>query len=356
MGSLTALRRDGTATVVLVYAFLAALLLALLTILDLVFTLHAYPGGLLVLFPLAFLFLLLQWYLGPAAVRRSLGDKIPVNPKTNPWLHGVVEETVRQAAVPMPQVWVVEDPNPNAFVFGRSLASSELVVTRGLLETLNQDEIRAVIAHEVGHLRHRDVILMTWVSAVPLLSYLVARVGFEVLRASGKGRSSKGKGQVLLVAFLIAAVSYTIYLVSQLLVRYLSRTREYYADAYSAAATRDPHLLASALTKISFGLSLVRNRAEPTGLRAFYIGDPVKAANDYHNLREKMAKYDIDRDGQLDRFELDKAVKDERRFSWGRANHLFATHPSTYDRILMLEEFEEEIVKGNLPANIYAFI
>jgi len=151
-------------------------------------------------------------------------------------------------------------------------------------------------------------------------------------------------------------MSYAVYLVTQLLVLYLSRTRESYADAYSGAATRDPHLLASALTKIAYGLSLARRDSEPSGLRAFMIGDPVHAADDYRLLRERMAKYDIDRDGQLDGYELQKAMEQERRSSWRRANELFSTHPPTYARILMLEQLEEEIKKGGLPANVYEFV
>jgi heat shock protein HtpX len=234
---------------------------------------------------------------------------------------------------------------------------SELVVTRGLLEKLNADEVRAVLAHEIGHLRHRDMIVMTWLSAVPLLAYILARGGFEVLRATGRGGgSSKGKGQIFLIAFVVAALSYCVYLVTQLLVLYLSRTREYYADAYSAAATKDPHLLASALTKISYGLSLARKDSEPSGLRAFFIGDPVKAHRDYGMLRERMTRYDLDRDGQIDAYELEKALEQERRDSWRHANELFATHPPIYKRILALESFEEEMKRSGLPANIYEFV
>jgi heat shock protein HtpX len=280
-----------------------------------------------------------------------------VTSESNPWLHATVRELAAQAGVPNPRIWASRDPGPNAFVFGRTLGSAELVVTAGLLNDLNRDEIRAVLAHEIGHLRHRDVIIMTFASSVPLLAYILARGGFEILRGSSRVRSrGKGAGQAVLIAILVAILSYAVYLVTQLLVLHLSRTREYYADAYSAAATRDPHLLASALTKISFGLSLARRDSEPSGLRAFYIGDPVKAAQDYGTLRERMARYDIDRDGQIDAYELQKALETERRNPWSRANELFATHPPTFKRILMLEQLEEEILRGGLPENVYRFV
>src|SRR5207249_5469425 len=132
----------------------------------------------------------------------------------------------------------------------------------------------------------RDVVIMTWVSAVPLLAYILARVGFEFLRSSRRVRG-KGAGQAILIAVLVAIVSYLVYLVTQLLVLYLSRTREYYADAYSAAATRDPHLLASALTKISYGLSLASEDSEPSGLRAFKIDTADKTSEAYDERSNK---------------------------------------------------------------------
>jgi heat shock protein HtpX len=355
VGSLNALRRSSAVTVGLVFALLALFLLAVLVIVDYVVQASAFPNGLVLVVGLALFFILIQWAIAPAIVRWAIRDRRPITPQSNAWLHKTVVETARQAGVPVPKIWESGEGQPNAFVFGRTVRSSELVVTRGLLEHLNQDEIRAVLAHEIGHLRHRDVIIMTLVSAVPLLAYIVARAGFETMRSGVRVRG-KGGGQAVLILIVSAIVSYAVYLVTQLLVRHLSRTREYYADAYSGAATRDPHLLASALTKISYGLSLARRDPAPTGLRAFMIGDPVRAASDYEVLRHKMTAYDLDRDGQLDAHELQKAIDTERRNPWRRANELFGTHPPTYKRILMLEEMDEELKKGGLPPNIYEFV
>jgi len=355
MGSLRALRTGSLATVVLVFGFLSFLLLFILVVVDFVLATRAFPSALWIVAGLALLFLLIQWLLSPWIVRWAIGPRQQMTRETNPWLYDTLEALTQQAGVPMPRTWLSRDASPNAFVFGRTVRSSELVVTAGLLERLNQGEIRGVLAHEIGHLRHRDVIIMTWVSAVPLLAYILARGGFELLRGAGRSRG-KNQGQAILVAVAVAILSYAVYLVTQLLVLYLSRTREYYADAYSAAATRDPHPLASALTKISYGLSLARRGSEPSGLRAFFIGDPVKAKDDYAVLADRMRRYDIDRDGQIDAYELQKALEDERRNPWRRANELFSTHPPTYKRILMLEQIEEEIKRGALPANVYQYV
>jgi heat shock protein HtpX len=197
---------------------------------------------------------------------------------------------------------------------------------------------------------------MTVLSAVPLLAYIVARGCFEFLRHGARGGNGKGKGQAILIAIVVALLAYLVYLLTQMLVLHLSRTRELYADAYSGAATRDPHQLASALTKISYGLSLAPRDSQPTGLRAFMIGDPVKAASDYENLQAKMSRYDRDQDGQLDTHELEEAFEGESSGPWRRANELFSTHPPTYARILMLELLEEELATGNLPANVYEYV
>jgi heat shock protein HtpX len=356
MGSLGALRRGSALTVVLVYAVLALLLLIILMIVDVVFQMNAFPGAFLIVVGLALLFMLIQWAISPAIVRWAIRSRTEVTPESNPWLWQTVQELARQANIPPPRhIWVSATPDPNAFVFGRTVGSAELVVTQPLLETLNQEEIHAVLAHEVGHLRHRDVTIMTWVSAVPLVAYILARGGFELLRGSRNVRG-KNAGQAIAVAVFVAILSYAVYLVTQLLVLYLSRTRESYADAYSGAATKDPHLLASALTKITYGLSLARPDAEPSGLRAFFIGDPVKAREDYDDLRQRMAQYDLNRDGQIDQYELQKALEVERKSHWRRANELFATHPPTIKRILMLEEMEQEIKQGGVPADIYKFV
>ncbi len=358
MGSLGALRRGSDLTIFLVFGILALLLLLIVGIVDFFVSSIDPLLGFIAVLVLTVLFLLIQWAISPAIVRWAAKARQEVTPQSNPWLYRTVQELCAQANVPMVRhLWVSGVSDPNAFVFGRTIGSAEMVVNRPLLEQLNQDEVRAVLAHEVGHLRHRDVTIMTWASAVPLVAYVIARGGLELLRASGRARG-KGAGQAVLIGIVVAIFSYAVYLVTQLLVLYLSRTRESYADAYSGAATKDPHLLASALTKITYGLSLSREDSEPTGLRAFCIGDPVKAREDYEDMRQRMQQYDLNHDGQIDQYELQKALEAEKKSHWRRANELFATHPPTIKRILMLEEMEHEIDQGGgqLPTNIYKFV
>src|SRR5206468_1018993 len=254
VGSLSALRRGSLLTVILLFTLLSLLLLVILAIADYALQTNAFPGAFAIVVGLAVLFIFFQLLISPAIVRWAIRDRRPITAESNPWVYQTVVELARQAGVPTPKIWESGDASPNAFVFGRTISSAELVITQGLLERLNQDEIRAVLAHEIGHLRHRDVIIMTLMSAVPLIAYVIARLGFEALRGNVRVRG-KGSGQAYLIIIASAIVSYAVYLVAQLLVLYLSRTREYYADAYSGAATRDPHLLASALTKIAYEIA-----------------------------------------------------------------------------------------------------
>jgi len=355
MGSLGKLRRGSEATVILLLTLFSLFLLGIVALIDYFLEVEFFPFGLIVLILVCAGFILLQWLVSPAIVRWAAHIKYYIKRQDNPWLYDTVQSLASKAQVPMPKVAVINDPTPNAFVFGRTINSAELVVHIGLLERLNKQEVEGVIAHEIGHLRHRDVITMTLVSAIPIVAYILARGGLEMVRATSGGRSSKDKGGAVAAALAVALISYFVYFITQMLVLHLSRTREYYADSYSAAATGNPRYLRSALVKIAYGLSLSRVEKEPSGLRAFFIGDPVKANEDAALLKERMAEYDLNKDGEIDEYELRKAMEHEAKSHWTKANELFSTHPPTYKRILMLEELEEEFNKGRLPKNIYQY-
>lgn len=331
------------------------LLLGIVATVDYFMDFDFFPWGLIVLVLISLAFILLQWLISPAIVRWAARIEYYVTREYNPWLYDTVADLAKKAQVPMPRIGVASDATPNAFVFGRTLRSSELIVHRGLLERLNKQEIEGVLAHEIGHLRHRDVITMTIVSVIPIIAYILARGAMEAVRASGRGSGSKGKGQAVAAGVAVAIISYCVYYITQLLVLHLSRTREYYADSYSAAATGNPRYLRSALVKIAYGLSLTPAQKEPSGLRAFFIGDPVKAGEDSAELKAKLSEYDLNRDGEIDEHELQRAMEREAKSHWTKANELFSTHPPTYKRILMLEQLEEEFNKGRLPANIYQY-
>ncbi len=292
-------------------------------------------------FILAGLFILLQFIIGPYIVQISTGLRY-LGKGENPWLEETVKELCDKAKMPLPKIAIVNDPTPNAFTFGYTSKGATLAVHKGLLEKLSREEIEAVIGHELGHIKHRDAFVITAISALPLLAYLIARTTFSFRRISDNRR---GRGGGALALFLLAILSYTIYIVGQLFVYGFSRMREHYADVYSAILTRNPRSLIGALARISYGLALAPK--ERAAVRAFYISDPIYASKEVKEILEKEEVYDLNRNGVLDEKELEIAMEKEAESTWVKVNSMFSTHPPTYKRIMLLKQIEKELSTGN---------
>jgi len=183
---------------------------------------------------------------------------VPVTHDDYPQLYNVVEEMAIAAGVPVPKVYIIPDPAPNAFATGRTPKTASVAVTAGLLGRLNRDELQGVIAHEMSHILHRDILFVTlagiMLGSVILLSQVFLRSTFYGSLGSRRRYSSgsRGSGQaaaIMLIIALVAAILAPI--MTQLLYFALSRRREYLADAGSARLTRYPEGLASALEKIA---------------------------------------------------------------------------------------------------------
>lgn len=299
------------------------------------------------------LFILFQYLIGPAIVESSTRLRY-LEAGENPWLESTVKELADKSGIPMPRLAIVPDDTPNAFVFGRTAKSATLAVHEGLLKKLNSDEVRGVIGHELGHIKHKDYVVMTILSALPLLAYIIARGTWEAARYAGSSRK-KEEGSIKAAFFAVAIISYIVYVISLFCVMRLSRLREHYADAYSAYVTGSPRSLQSALAKITYGLSL--SPKPPSGARAFYIGDPAMAKQEVQVIMEKKQEYDLDKDGVLDERELELAMEKEAKSAWVRINTWFATHPPTFKRILLLREIEMEMESGRYSSDrVYAHI
>jgi heat shock protein HtpX len=207
-------------------------------------------------------------WLVMTAVSLSSGDQIllasskavPVTPEVHPMLFNIVEEMTIAANMPkMPKVYIINDPAPNAFATGRSPETASVAVTAGLLTKLNRDELQGVIAHEISHIIHRDILFVTlagvMLGSIVLLSQIFLRgMFYSSLGSRRRYSSSRGEGggqaQALM---LIVAIVFAILapILTQLLYFALSRKREYLADAGGARLTRYPEGLASALEKIA---------------------------------------------------------------------------------------------------------
>jgi heat shock protein HtpX len=192
----------------------------------------------------------------------------------------VVDEMSIAAGLPRPRIYVIPDPDPNAFATGRDPEHASIAVTKGLLDAVNRDELQAVVAHELSHVRNLDIRLMTVIAAMVGAAALIADWTGRGLRMGGGGssrgrsREKGGGGALVLVMFalwLLAVVLAPV--IGQALAMMVSRKREYLADASGAELTRNPLALASALRKID-------EAAEPTasvkrGTANLCIADPL---------------------------------------------------------------------------------
>jgi len=221
-------------------------------------------AGAIVLF--ALMLLILQYFTADKIALATLGVK-EVTPEQQPELHAIVDHLCIQADIPKPKVCVMEHRMPNAFAMGRSQKATSITATTGLLELLDHNELEAVIAHEVTHIVNRDVMVMTLASFFATLASMIMQFSFFFGGGYGRNREQE---QSLAIVMLVSVL---VYAISFLLLRALSRYREFAADRGSAVLTGRPSALAAALIKISGTIERVPQedlrRAE--GMSAFFI-------------------------------------------------------------------------------------
>jgi heat shock protein HtpX len=357
MASLSQLKGTMLATILITLIIFVAFITVVSFFFSLATRLALSPAATLIgAFVLALFFMLIQFLISPHIVAATTRLRY-LNPGENPWLEGVVGKLATAAGVKQPRLAIVPDPTPNAFVFGNSTNNMTLAVNEGLLRQLNEDEVQGVIGHELGHIRHKDSIVMTFLSAIPLIAYVIVQMTFRVgvyTTVGGRGRrDDQGGGAALILAAGVIAL--IVYFVSQLLVMRLSRLREHFADAFSAYLTGSPRSLESALTRITYGLSL--SPQESHGARALYISDPALAKQEVQDILENKNRYDLDHNGVLDEHELELAMQQEAKSKWSSVNEAFSTHPPTYKRLLLLKQIDQEISsRGVQTNNIYGRI
>jgi heat shock protein HtpX len=206
---------------------------------------------------------------------------VEVTPQQAPELHGVVDRLCALADMPKPRVAIANTDLPNAFATGRNADHAVLCVTTGLMRRLNRDELEGVIAHEMSHVAHKDVQVMTIASFLAIIAALLIRVAFygELFGGGGGGRGrNSGGGSAAIFMFALMAVSIVVYAVSFLLIRVLSRYRELAADRSGALLTGQPSALKSALIKVTGDMSRIPTKdlrtAEP--LNAFFFAPAMK--------------------------------------------------------------------------------
>ena len=266
----------------------------------------------------------IQYLVGPKMVETMMHVHY-VSEQEAPNLHAMVEDLAMKAGIKKPKVGVAEINVPNAFAFGRSKGDARICVTRGILKLLDKEELEAVLGHEMSHVRHSDMAVMTLISVVPLICYYI------FISTLFSGRNNNGGGAIVGIAALGA------YLVGQLLVLFVSRSREYYADQGSIELGGKPHKLASALYKLVYG-SATANKdevKEVEGLKAFFVNDISDAGNEINDLQQ----LDVNMDGVISEEELSRLRYSDTRISTGQSiMELLSTHPNMVKRVKRLSE------------------
>ena len=281
-------------------------------------------GGPLIYGIFVVVWVLFQYLIGPKMVESTMRVRY-VSEAEAPKLHQMVEDLAAKAGIKKPRIGISETNVPNAFAFGKSKGDGRICVTRGILNLLNENELKAVLGHEMSHINHSDMIVMTLISVVPLICYWIF---ISTLFSSG----DRDNGTAIIgIGALVA------YFIGNLLVLFISRVREYYADEGSVELGNQPNHLASALYKLVYGSARVNKKElkEVEGLKAFFVNDISDAGNEIDDLRS----LDLDMDGSISESELEQLKYTKTRVGSGaKIMELFSTHPNMVKRVKRLAE------------------
>jgi heat shock protein HtpX len=291
----------------------------------------ALAGVNLMLLPfLVVIFNIIQWLIAPYLIDAMYRVK-EVKASEDPALHEIVERLSKKSRIKKPRLMKAKMPIPNAFAYGSPIAGSRVAVTTGLLETLETEEVEAVIGHELGHLKHRDVQVMMFVSILPAIFYFI---GYSLLLSSMfSRRDSRDSGG----AAVIGIISIFIYWILTLFTLYLSRIREYFADRHSASIVEDgPRKLSEGLAKIVNSTNRVkRSRRDTNGsnsFKALFISDPDRSELDSAALSH------LGR-GMGDRKLVEEVLR-RKVTTFDRVMEVFSTHPNIVKRLRALKELD----------------
>lgn len=298
-----------------------------LSTLVLAIILSLFQVGLIYIGILVIAFNILQWLISPYIIDALYRVK-EIPESENPKLHEIVNNLSRKSGIKKPKLMLAHIPVPNAFAYGSPITGNRVAVTNGLLKTLNDDEVEAVIGHELGHLKHRDVQVMMLVSLLPALFYYI---GYSLMMSSMYSRRrEEGSGTALLGMGLVAFSMFLTYVC----VSFLSRVREYYADRHSATIVEGgARKLSLSLAKIVNATKNMRKtRKEVQRLNAFkalFITDPDRAEAESITLSTMANSSDQ---------KLVQEILSQKLTTLDRISEIFSTHPNIVKRLRALQE------------------
>ncbi len=299
---------------------------------TLVFTVIMSLAGVFDLLTLALVvvsFNIIQWFISPYLVGAIYRVR-ELAKDENPQLHELVEGLSEKSKISKPKLMLAQIPIPNAFAYGSPLTGNRIAVTKGLLESLNEKEVEAVIGHELGHLKHRDVQVMMVVSFLPALFYYI---GFSLMLSSRySGRRDNSGGSALIgIGFMVFSW------ILNLFILYLSRLREYYADRHSVSVVDDgAQKLSTGLAKIvnttqKVNTAQKNNQDKPrsSAFKALFIADPDRASLDSAELHAMGV--------QSDQKLVQEITSKELTFA-DKLIEAFSTHPNIVKRLRALQK------------------
>lgn len=271
---------------------------------------------------------LIQWLIAPYLIDAMYRVR-EVSRSEKPRLHDMVERLSRKSGLKKPRVMIANIPIPNAFAYGSPIAGTRVAVTSELLNTLEEEEVEAVIGHELGHLKHRDVQVMMFVSILPAIFYYIYISMF--LSSMFRSRDERGSG----AGVIIGLASLVMYLILTLFTLYLSRLREYFADRHSAEIVEEgPRKLSEGLAKIvdyTHKMKHARkNVSSHSSFKALFISDPDRAEADSSAI-SKAVGYRTDQ-------RLVEGVLRREVTAADKLAELFSTHPNIVKRLRALQK------------------
>ncbi|MCM8796601.1 MAG: zinc metalloprotease HtpX [Candidatus Omnitrophica bacterium] len=270
----------------------------------------------------------IQYMIGPNIVEWSMGVRY-VKREEYPHLFQMVESMAMKAQIPMPRIGVASVSLPNAFAFGRSLKDGRVCVTQGILKLLNDEELKSVLGHELSHLKNRDVLTITLLSVIPMVMY---RIAWQFL-FYGRRRDERGANTAA-----IGLAAFLFYFITNILVLYASRIREYFADKGSILLGNKPATLATSLYKLVYGSARMDKESlkQVEGFKAFFVNDPSCALNEIKEL----SQLDLDKSGTISASELEFLRTKKVNLGFGdRLMELLSTHPNMLKRIKQLSSY-----------------
>jgi Zn-dependent protease with chaperone function len=290
---------------------------------------------------LAFLFVFLEWWIGPWIIRHVYKIDWVALEFFDPEIQDYVSRVVREHNIRMPRLGIVRDGNPNAFCFGRTRNDAYLVVTQGILDYCDTAETKAVIGHELGHIVHNDFIVMTMISAVPIVFYILYRSCLDAARRPHYGNS---KNDPRAYIFTVAIIAFVIYFISNLIVLLISRYREYWADRFSAETTKDTAPLINALVTIAYGLAMESKKSKENKVKdkiyenSLMIFDSKVARNlafSASSVRDSSSEVSIQ--------DMKEAMAWDLWNPWGAYFEIFMSHPLPAKRLIHLDSVGKEM-------------